>query len=669
MDLRRAAQQTSEVIVIDDDHDIDFRGIDTRARVEAREATNDHHEDSVSTSTSIDLTEDGGLDEEHEDSVNTFMLIDLTEDDDLDGQDYLREATPCSCRDNSPDVIYAYRQDAYRQVNSVESLAGTLNIGECYELTDGDFLLVKQIIERPAKRETSLRRTLLRRDRRVYDMLPKRTNEVCMMMKAASNTKNQPSIEDCLVSRPLDAVLTRRMLTCTNRPFQDRSFRGVEPHPYLETAAKLGVLVCRWKHVEFYDARDGIVQEEMLSRLNEAEGDRARVIADVMLSRMWQKEEPSVDTSKNERKRKNENKRKNEKRRKNTDATATVLVSDNDDEDNDQEVIGERHDRHKVYSYGDICAGAGGVATGAVQAGLKLNFLLDHWHDACETLKRMPGHCHSDQILCADIHDFCTGKIGLGLADRLFRVEILHISFPCQPHSASHTIPGKDDDANIAAPYSVIPILQKCKPRIVTFEQMSGIITHGDGSHFRALIHQLTVAGYSARWRIVNLAQYGNVQARKRLIVIAAGPGEVLPPFPSPTHGPQGSGLKPFTTVEDILAKVPERDPSHMLAHSVRPHISPYNARQPLRLAITCNGGKGDVHPDGTRSFTMRELSMLQGFPPTHEFFGKMMSIRRQCGNAVPSCFAKLLFEEIKGSLSKRDGEVADWKPEIIELD
>ncbi|KAI6868614.1 hypothetical protein KC338_g3887 [Hortaea werneckii] len=639
MVLRRAAPTTSEVIDLDDDQNMTLSdtGIGTPA----------------GTRETIEV-------EEEDDFVRAFNLIDLTDDDGLDGPDYIREATPHFLHDSSPNVPYGYRQ-----INSVQSFAGTLKTGECYELTDGDFLLVKQIIERPTKRQTSLRGILLRRSRRVNDMLPKKTNEVCMIMKAeintksqlepGSNTKCQLSIEDCRVSRPLTAVLTKRVLICTNRPFPDHSFRGVKSYPNLETAAELGVLVCRWKHVEFYDAKDNKVKEQMLCRLNEAEGDRSKVVADVMLSRVWRKEEPRDGAKKNWKKSK-------------LDADTIDLVSD----DEDQDVIEVRHVRQNVHTYGDICAGAGGVSTGAVQAGLKLNFLLDHWRDACETLRLSfvrTGHCRHDQILHASIHEFCTGQIARRLAHRLFQVDILHISFPCQPHSAVHTIEGKDDDANIAAGYSVIPILQKCKPRIVTFEQTSGIVTHRGGYHFRALIHQLTSMGYSARWRIVNMAQYGNVQARKRLIIIAAGPGEVLPPFPSPTHGPPGSGLKPFITVEDVLAKVPRDIPLHMDAHTLKPHGFPYDPRQPLKLAITCDGGKSDVHPSGTRSFNMRELSMLQSFPATHDFYGTMTSIKKQCGNAVPSCFAKLMFEEITESLRERDREVANWKPEVIALD
>ena len=630
MVLRRATQQAPEVIDLDNDQDTILSDSGIRAPKRPRET--------------IEL-------DEEDDLVETFNLIDLTDDDGLDGPDFIREATPRSARDRNTEVPYGYRQ-----IDCVQSpFAGTLKIGECYELRDGDFLIVKQILERPSKRETSLRGTLMRRCRRVSDMLPKKTNEVCMIMKAESNTKSQLSTESCLVSRPLTAVLTKRVLICTNRPFPDHSFRGVEYYPDLETAAELGVLVCRWKYVEFSDAADGKVKEEMLCRLSEAEADKAKVMADVVLSKMWRMEEPKDKTRKIEKKRK-------------PDADTIDLVSDNEDED----MIEVRHVRQNVYSYGDICAGAGGVSTGAVQAGLKLNFLLDHWRDACETLRLnfvRTGHCRSDQILYASIHDFCTGQIAHRLANRLFRVDILHISFPCQPHSALHTIPGKDDEANIAAGYSVIPILQKCKPRIVTFEQTSGIVTHRGGYHFRALIHQLTVAGYSARWRIVNMAQYGNVQARKRLIIIAAGPGEVLPAIPPPTHGPPGSGLKPYTIVQDILAKAPTHNPPYMDAHTIKPHGIPYDPRQPLKSAITCDGGKSDVHPSGTRSFNMRELSMLQSFPPTHDFSGTMTSIRRQCGNAVPSCFAKLMFEEITESLSKRDREVANWRPEVIALD
>ena len=82
----------------------------------------------------------------------------------------------------------------------------------------------------------------------------------------------------------------------------------------------------------------------------------------------------------------------------------------------------------------------------------------------------------------------------------------------------SHTSDSKDDEANIDAIYSVGPLLEKTRPRVVTFElsvgpllkktrprvvtfeQAPGLIrTNKHRDHWYALIHQITSNGYSVR--------------------------------------------------------------------------------------------------------------------------------------------------------------------------
>jgi DNA (cytosine-5)-methyltransferase 1 len=80
-----------------------------------------------------------------------------------------------------------------------------------------------------------------------------------------------------------------------------------------------------------------------------------------------------------------------------------------------------------------------------------------------------------------------------------------------------------------------------------------------------------------------------------------------------------------------------------------------------------------DLHPNGKRTFTLFELAALQGFLPTHQFADtdvgtNVTDIKRQIGNAVPSMFAKKLFEHINLSLQKSDRRRAAWKPETVDL-
>jgi len=316
------------------------------------------------------------------------------------------------------------------------------------------------------------------------------------------------------------------------------------------------------------------------------------------------------------------------------------------------------------YTFADICTGGGGMASGAHQAGLKINFVLDECQHACRTLRLNFRETHTN-VLIKDIYEFCTSE-GSFIYEK---VDVLHISYPCQPHSALYTVEGKNHDKNIGALYSIGPILERCKPRIVTLEQTSGIVTHRGGGHFRALIRQITDAGYNVRWKICNLAEYGNVQPRKRLIIIAACLGETLPSFPETTHG-LGPGKLSFVTINDVLKKIRHLQVPRNLQHYTLKDGQPYDGNQPLKGCITCDGGTSNMHPNGKRTFTLFELAALQGFLPTHRFSGRASShIMRQIGNAVPSMFAKKLFAHIILSLQESDRRMSSYQPEVVNLD
>lgn len=149
-------------------------------------------------------------------------------------------------------------------------------------------------------------------------------------------------------------------------------------------------------------------------------------------------------------------------------------------------------------------------------------------------------------------------------------------------------------------------------------------------------------------------------------------PGEMLPPFPAPTHG-DGPGLKPCATIRRVLNKIDlDYIEPHMKQYTPK-NGAPYNENQPLRSCITTDGGT-NLHPNGRRSFTLQELAALQGFPArpprVHRFHNSnKTSIRRQIGNAVPACLAEKIFGEVIETLVKSDTAEAEWKPELISLD
>lgn len=134
-------------------------------------------------------------------------------------------------------------------------------------------------------------------------------------------------------------------------------------------------------------------------------------------------------------------------------------------------------------------------------------------------------------------------------------------------------------------------------------------------------------------------------------------PGESLPEFPKPTHCKAADlyrfpHLSRFATVNDAIARIPTHASHHNPNQLPRRNERPYDANLPLRNTICCAGNF--AHPSGQRSFTLRELACLQGFPIEHQF-GPTRT-RKQIGNAVPPVVAKVFFETIRKALLKADG-------------
>jgi len=154
------------------------------------------------------------------------------------------------------------------------------------------------------------------------------------------------------------------------------------------------------------------------------------------------------------------------------------------------------------FTYGDGFCGGGGATRGAVMAGLRALWGFDHWEHACETWRANFPHatCYHE-----DAHGF------VQFAKRhpdLVKVDILHLSPPCQFFSPAHTIDGRDDEMNTASLFAVLEVINVSRPRIVTLEQTFGLCHPRFRFYFNALIHMFTAQDFSVRWAIISLAQW-----------------------------------------------------------------------------------------------------------------------------------------------------------------
>ena len=163
------------------------------------------------------------------------------------------------------------------------------------------------------------------------------------------------------------------------------------------------------------------------------------------------------------------------------------------------------------YTFGDCFSGAGGMSRGAVSAGLRINWAFDFNLAACQNYQM--------NFFGTPIYNVWANQFSEAKGNH--KVDICHLSPPCQFFSDAHTIQGKDDDMNTASLFAIFNLLEKAKPRIVTLEQTSGLIRRHP-IFFNAVINMFTSRGFSVRWKVMNCADFGLPQRRMRLFVMAS---------------------------------------------------------------------------------------------------------------------------------------------------
>lgn len=160
----------------------------------------------------------------------------------------------------------------------------------------------------------------------------------------------------------------------------------------------------------------------------------------------------------------------------------------------------------QMLTYGDAFCGGGGATRGAVMAGLRVKWGFDHWEHACSTWRT-----NFPQATCYELssQEFVLNVQGARYRKPLdVKVDILHLSPPCQYFSPAHTVDCPNDELNVASLYAVGAVVKVAKPRVVTLEQTFGLVAARFRQYFNSLIQMFTSLSFSVRWAIVPLAQW-----------------------------------------------------------------------------------------------------------------------------------------------------------------
>lgn len=334
-----------------------------------------------------------------------------------------------------------------------------------------------------------------------------------------------------------------------------------------------------------------------------------------------------------------------------------------------------------------LFSGMGALDFGLEAAGFATRFALDSNAECRAALIANRGWVVPE---CADVHRWNGGQIrkesGLGRGE----VSLLAGGPPCQPFSkASYWRTGDSPgvlDPRAGCVEAFIRIVGELLPEAVLFENVPGFAFKRKDESLRAMLlgfeelNKISNSNYRPVWKVLNAADYGVPQHRRRFFLIAARSGKLFD-FPSATFGTK---LNPFVSSADafcallpsddsklkisgkwagLLRSIPEGE--NYLWHTERGGGIPlfgwrtryWNFLLKLSrflpswtLQASPGPATGPFHWE-SRLLAPRELMRIQSIPDEIVIPGSYRSVVRMIGNAVPSLLVEVLAREIRRQL------------------
>ncbi len=323
----------------------------------------------------------------------------------------------------------------------------------------------------------------------------------------------------------------------------------------------------------------------------------------------------------------------------------------------------------KEYKVLELFAGAGGLAIGLEQSGIKCAALneLDKW--ACKTLRENRPNWN---VLEGDIKEF-------DFAEYKNQVEIVTGGFPCQAFSYAGKKLGLED-ARGTLFYEFARVVQEVNPLICVGENVKGLLSHDKGKTLKGMISILDEIGYNiVPVQVLKAVNYKVPQKRERLILVGIRKDvDIQYEYPTPYNSiyhlsdalkkgdlydidvPKSPGSKYPEHKKQVLDLVPPKGYWRDLPLDIQKEYMGKSfylgggktgmARRigwdEPSLTLTCSPAQKQTercHPDETRPFTIREYARIQTFPDSWEFKGSISQQYKQIGNAVPCNLGKEL--------------------------
>ena len=203
-------------------------------------------------------------------------------------------------------------------------------------------------------------------------------------------------------------------------------------------------------------------------------------------------------------------------------------------EDVEDEELKSRIGKGDNPTHISLFSGCGSMDLGLKQAGFENRVMVEFAHEACETLRTNFTHKELSKrdeypewmnpgdrepvIIEKDIREVNTQEI-LKAADlRIGECSVISGGFPCQGFSLAGK--RKVADPRNSLYLEFVRIVNESKPAMFIGENVPGIVSMMKGKVIERICDDFANCGYDITWDILNAADFGVPQNRKRVFLI-----------------------------------------------------------------------------------------------------------------------------------------------------